>query len=155
VRRQGVLVGLAILAAGCGGTNLSPKQSEAAKRLAFSRCVRAHGIADFPDVRGDGAFTIPRDDRNSPLLKSATRSCTSLLPPDQLVSAATQARWRAQGGRFARCMRAHGVVGFPDPGPTGVIDLVHAGPVVRQPGYAAAQSACRSLAGGAAFVLPG
>ena len=65
-------------------------QAEAAA-LAFSKCMRSHGVSDFPDPQfgSGGAIRIsaPRSvasssglDPNSPIFQKAQKTCGSLLP---------------------------------------------------------------------------
>jgi hypothetical protein len=49
--------GVALLAAGCGGSNwvASASSSSASEYSSFARCMRSHGVSDFPDpVTGKG-----------------------------------------------------------------------------------------------------
>jgi len=59
-----------------------PTPAQMAALLRFARCLRSHGIADWPDPRADGTFVA--DARIAPLLKSAFRSqlmaCEQLNP---------------------------------------------------------------------------
>ena len=110
--------------AGSAGGGGSAKHSE----LAFSRCMRAHGISDFPDPSRQGGIALnggPGSDLNpsSPLFKAANSACKPLLPPQKALSPAQQAAARAQALRYARCMRAHGISDFPDPNAQGGIQL--------------------------------
>jgi hypothetical protein len=46
------VLGFAVLAAGCGGSNgpgSAGSGSAKAQFLAYSRCMRSHGVSDFPD----------------------------------------------------------------------------------------------------------
>ena len=52
--------------------NQAPTSSQLAALLRFARCMRSHGIADWPDPRPDGSF-VP-DARISRALKSMFRS---------------------------------------------------------------------------------
>lgn len=61
-------------------------------------------------------------------------------------SIVSQARARQDGLSFARCMRSHGVSGFPDPSPNGDgFDLTAPGINSSSPAFRAAQTACRDL----------
>jgi hypothetical protein len=128
------LVGLVLVAAACsgggggpgvahvgaGGTNSpSPSPSPGGdSALAFSRCMRAHGITDFPDPdskNGDDEIRIQPGsdlDPHNPVFRSAQRACQSLMPAP---SREDQQRALAQALNFSRCMRAHGISNFPDP----------------------------------------
>lgn len=110
--------------AGGGGGGGSAKHSE----LAFSRCMRAHGISDFPDPSSQGGIALnggPGSDLNpsSPRFKAATNACKPLLPPQKAMSPAQQAAAKAQALKYAECMRAHGISDFPDPNSQGGIAL--------------------------------
>ena len=52
--------------------NQAPSAAQLAGLLRFARCMRSHGIADWPDPRPDGNF-VP-DARIANSLKSAFRS---------------------------------------------------------------------------------
>jgi hypothetical protein len=62
--------------------NDAPTHAQLAALLRFARCMRSHGIADWPDPRPDGTFAP--DARISNSLKSAFRSqllaCEHLNP---------------------------------------------------------------------------
>src|SRR5215469_9241605 len=132
LRRAGLLAAalacLALVATACSssassGTGAGPASGGGSARhseLAFSRCMRAHGISDFPDPTSQGGIALnggPGSDLNpsSPLFKAANSACKPLLPPQKALSPAQQAAARAQALRYARCMRAHGISDFPDP----------------------------------------
>lgn len=114
-------------------------------QLGFALCMRAHGISNFPESPGTGPITITKGSDLSPFnarFRSAMNACRSVLgitPP----TAAQQAQALAQGLKFSRCMRAHGVTNFPDP-------TAHGGFFVRiggglnpsNPVFQSAQRAC-------------
>lgn len=62
--------------------NQAPTAAQMAGLVHFARCMRAHGIADWPDPRSDGTFAP--DARIADSLKSAFRSqltaCEHLNP---------------------------------------------------------------------------
>ena len=140
-----LLASVTILAAGCGSspssravanvTTASPTTTTTsstgglsasgilAEEEAYARCMRNHGIPDFPDPtpgpHGGGGFDItagPGSDLNQSLPKyqAANQACQALLPggsrtPAQLAQAV------AAGVKLADCMRSHGFPAFPDP----------------------------------------
>ena len=62
-----------------------PKVSAAdiAKLRSFARCMRQHGVADWPDPDAKGAFDLParlRGANGKPRLLSQTRACRQYLP---------------------------------------------------------------------------
>jgi hypothetical protein len=116
-----VLALVALVGAGCGSKDstrtsatASPKQATGrAKAVKFSECIRAHGVADFPDPnpKGDYEYGVSV----SPAVwKRAITACKDLQPPGTLSGKRTR---KEQSGalEFARCMRDHGVKDFPDP----------------------------------------
>jgi hypothetical protein len=50
--------------------------------LAYARCMREHGIADFPDPQADGRFPLPQSLRGgkTPQFVRAMRACRQLNP---------------------------------------------------------------------------
>jgi hypothetical protein len=102
-------------AANQGMPTLTPAQR--ADQLAYSRCMRAHGVSDFPDPDSQGRILIqggPGSDLNSdnPTFKNAQNACQSKQPKP---TAAQQAQAEAYALRVSRCMRAHGIKDYPDP----------------------------------------
>jgi hypothetical protein len=136
-RRAGVLAvsaGLVLLTAACGGspssshspsstgTGGSPNAGGSASSpsaLAFSGCMRSHGVPNFPDpppsFNGKFPGSSPQQlGVSRSRLLAATGACQSLLP-----AVPGQARLTAQDQRdylrAAACMRSHGITSFPDP----------------------------------------
>lgn len=127
-----------LLLAGCGGGSSSPStgQTSAARfshdAVAFSVCMRDHGVPGFPDpqISSSGNRVQVRispgtANLNSPAFKSAARSCRRLAPVGGPPGGrgAVSPQEHAQDLRFAACMRRHGVPGFPDPDLDGVFTL--------------------------------
>jgi hypothetical protein len=61
------------------------KQQHVTQALRFARCVRSHGVPDFPDpiIVGGGTaigFRPARADRNSPQLLAAVQACRRFEP---------------------------------------------------------------------------
>jgi hypothetical protein len=103
-------------------TRASGQQSASLNRqaLAFSRCMRAHGVTNFPDPgAGKGIqFRItPSSGLNpfSPAFKAAQASCHKLLPGGGPASGHPTAQDKAQMLQISECMRRHGFSDFPDP----------------------------------------
>lgn len=138
--------------------------------LGYARCMRDHGVANFPDpeVSGGNARLPSLDalgiDKGSPTFQSANAACQSAMPTPppqarQPMSPQDQAKWL----QFSACMRAHGVPKWPDPdfsngGPKPQFNLAGTGLEGQDAAAAAAaqaaQDACRpllpALAGGSA-----
>jgi hypothetical protein len=159
LRRAAALACLTLVAAACSssassGTGAGPGGGSARhSELAFSRCMRAHGITAFPDPNSQGGIDLNAGagtglDPKSSQFKAAWRACRPLLPPHRAMSPAQQAEARAQALRYARCMRAHGISDFPDPNSQGGI-AVQPKPGgdldPNNPQFQAADKACKSL----------
>jgi hypothetical protein len=120
----------ALLAAGCGGGGGSPAAATGASvatvaatvqngALAFARCLRSHGLPDWPDPTSGGAFDKSQL-RQLGYSVSRVRAvedgpCKNLLnsgaPPTYTITPADRADYLDA----AACMRAHGFSDFPDP----------------------------------------
>jgi hypothetical protein len=126
---------LALLAAACGGSppatgsGGSPHaggSSSSAAAVAYSACMRSHGVPNYPDPRSDGnapkgnaqAFGV-----SASQLQAAQRACQDLYPASSLgqcqgTGACSPAARQALLSRmrdFAACMRSHGISNWPDP----------------------------------------
>jgi hypothetical protein len=131
---------LVLLAACNGGSTTghegSPNSAGSASSpssVAYSACMRAHGVPNFPDP--DSSGQLPKGDAqrfgvSSSQLQAARQACRQLLPdyggaidtdsiqqcmmaddcPPALVRQVLD-----EERNFARCMRAHGVPNWPDP----------------------------------------
>jgi hypothetical protein len=158
-------LGLAVLAAGCGGSkapDVAGSGSSKAQALAYSRCMRSHGVSDFPDpttpAGGGVAFQInggPGSDLNqsNPTFKAASQACRGLLPGGQQPATAPSPNIAAEL-TWARCLRSHGVPSFPDPNNQGAFDSSKFDPT--SPAFQSASNACKSLQPtGAVSAVPG
>jgi hypothetical protein len=114
-----IVATLGLVTTGCGG---SPSSTKATSPVAFSRCVRAHGVPSFPDPDSSGA--IPKETAqqlavSDATYQAATQACQHLLPSGgnrRRTQADIQRWWRGMLS-FARCMRSHSVSDWPDPTP--------------------------------------
>lgn len=131
----------------------SSKAADQSKLLAYSHCMQAHGIKDFPDPNGGGLQItggLNSDlNPNNPLFTSAQNACKSLMPQP---TAAQKAQALKDGLKMATCMRAHGLKDFPDPTSDGRISI-NASPGSdlnpNNPLFQTAQNACGRLLPGA------
>ena len=153
-----VSAGTVLLAAACGGGSpaASPGGSLYQQSLAYSRCMRVHGVPDFPILKqGSGGSLVhpvspPTGMLTSPGYDAAFRACLKLA----VVGGGSPARYRAmafKGLAQAECMRAHGITGYPSPGALdGGLhepDATAIGLDTHTPQFAAAARAC-GMAGG-------
>jgi hypothetical protein len=121
------------------------------KLVAYAKCMRDHGISDFPDptagAGGGGGFEIhgPGNGgdlmRTNPRFQAADHACKSLLPAQRPPNPA-QATAEV---KLAACMRSHGFPSFPDPDGKGVFHL--GGIDTESPQFQSAMNTCRSAAG--------
>lgn len=153
-----------LLAAGCGHQD-SPGVASTGKgtakptasatnthgsALAYSKCMRAHGIKDFPDPSANGELSVDAKpgsdlDPNNPTYKSADTACKSLMPPPQQQ---LPAGLKEANLKYAKCMRSHGVSDFPDPSADGSLQIQsRPGSDLdpNNPTYKAANEACKHL----------
>jgi hypothetical protein len=149
------VVGLSLLASACGGSKSdsggSGSQSDPRRGalVAFSACMRQHGLPNFPDPKAYGngyGLKIGTEngiDPNSSTFKTAQQACKKLLPNGGAPSAQEQAKQLQEALKYAACIRSHGVPNFPDPKlHGGGIDL---GEATNSPQFKAAQKACGHL----------
>jgi hypothetical protein len=131
---------LALVVAGCGGHRSEGGSSSPPSAVAYSSCVRSHGVPNFPDPASGGQ--IPKADPqvlgvSSSQLQAAQRACGRLIPstgstPEQQqetqcaftgnCSRALVQEWLSGLRTLAGCLRTHGVPNWPDPiiGPQGL-----------------------------------
>jgi hypothetical protein len=104
-----------------GGSGSSSSQAQAQQEaLNFARCMRSHGVSRFPDPTASGGINfrdVPGTSASSPAFKAAQTACQRLLPVKSSPSGPPSARAYARLLHWAKCMRAHGVSGLPDPKP--------------------------------------
>ncbi len=93
-------------------------QSNVQKALAYSRCMRAHGVLKFPDPNSSGAIPkvgLRQLGVSSAVFQAAEKACQHLLPNSGQSSQAWDQMALTALWNFARCVRAHGVPNWPDP----------------------------------------
>jgi hypothetical protein len=139
--RVATLMVLALLLAGCGhhtsssagssGPSKAPGTPGSGSAVAYSACIRAHGVPDYPDP--DSSGELPKTDAeqlgvSASQYRAAQQACQHLLPkggslrqregtcmenndcPPALVQ-----QMMTADQKLAECMRSHGVPNFPDP----------------------------------------
>jgi len=165
-----VLALLALGASACGSGSTSSNPSAASgshssgshyqDALAYSQCMRSHGIANFPDPNSQGNITINTNEKNgqvqgnginqdSPQFQSAEKTCTKLLGNGGTPTAAQIQQVLSKAVKFSECMRAHGIAKWPDPTvknglPQGFnLNGTHIDPLSQA--FQSAQSTCQKL----------
>ena len=121
-----VMAAAVLLAAACSGSPSSTGSgapnaggSANSQAVAYSRCVRSHGVPGFPDPASNGQ--IPKEAVIRALSRlsdsramAATNACANLNPAGQ--GGPTLAAQEQQDYlKAAACMRSHGITNFPDP----------------------------------------
>jgi hypothetical protein len=102
-------------AGGSGSSGSSPL----AQAVAYSQCIRSHGVSNFPDPvqtpDGGYGYRTAGIDPNSAAFQGALQACKGLPSPwnstGQQLTAAQQQAWL----NWAACIRSHDVPNFPDP----------------------------------------
>jgi hypothetical protein len=156
------LLGVGILAAGCGGSSAAGSGSTtssaglAGQGVAYSRCMRSHGVSDFPDpttLQGGGVGFQVNLNQNSPTYQAAAKACQSLMP-GAVQRATVSAHQLAAELKWAQCIRSHGVPAFPDPNAQGEFDSGQYDP--SSSAFQTASQACKSSQPtGAVGAVPG
>jgi hypothetical protein len=142
IRRSGLcaaLAALALLTAACGGSNSpgatgggSLGNSASPGAVAYSACIRSHGVPNYPDPEPGG--NLPKGNAQAlgvsdSQFQAAESACQDLLPSSDanFDASLTQClengdcpqavvqRALTEGRKFAQCMRAQGVPSWPDP----------------------------------------
>jgi len=149
-----VLAATALLTTACSspspessGTASTAESASYRANIAFSQCMRTHGVPDFPDPQPGSNFSLsgpltgPAADTTS---GKATIACEHLLPNGPVSSnGSVSTQELAEGVALAQCLRSHGEPSFPDP------TVVNGGlsfdfTSVSTSQFKAAVSACRS-----------
>jgi hypothetical protein len=106
------------------GSAAPPGQGLYQQELTYSRCMRSHGVLDFPILkRGPGGTLVHPLSPPAGMLASrgydaAFRACLKLA----VVGGGSRSRYQAvalKGLQQAECMRAHGITGYPSPATLG------------------------------------
>jgi hypothetical protein len=156
------VVGLILLASACGGSShanvaqvgTSTGSNASDDPNAYSKCMRNHGVGNYPDPDSHNILKTQGIDKNSPTYQAAAHACLSLAPTPP--PPAQQAQEQAQMLAFAKCMRSHGVPAFPDPQVGNGGSGMQAGQIdPNSPIVKAAIATCRSKFAGAQKLVNG
>jgi hypothetical protein len=155
-----VVVALGATIAGCSSGSAVPtvgstagsgsgsgSGSSLAEAVAYSQCLRGHGVPNFPDPvqtpSGGYGYRTTGIDPNSAAFQGALQACRALPSPwnstGQELSPAQQQAWL----NWAKCIRAHGVPDFPDPTFSGS-EVRETGAGSSSPQLQSAMDACKS-----------
>lgn len=132
------IAAVALLAAGCGGAKSPGVASGTGVTttttqnglVAFTHCMRANGVATFPDPGSSGDIAkvqvVAARAANPNKFDAAQAACSHLLPNGSLGPQQTAQQKRTQLAdelSFAKCMRRRGVSHFPDPTAQGQLSV--------------------------------
>jgi hypothetical protein len=174
---------LALLAAACsgspsstGGASNAVGSTSSSSVVGFSRCMRSHGVPNFPDPGSSGQINIKTSgvDPNTSQYEAAQGACQHLLPTTGSLQQQTDQCMQSHvcppalvqqiltvERTYARCMRSHGFPNWPDPtiGSRGtpVFDLSKAGidrAITATSQFASKARECGGLPGGTVPVVP-
>jgi hypothetical protein len=157
---------------GAGGTPNAGQAASSPSAVAYSHCMRSHGVPNYPDPVSDGA--LPKGDAQqfgvgSSQLQAAESDCQHLYPandgaiqqcettgdcPQAVVQQALNIM-----REYAQCLRSHGVARWPDPTLDSqgrpFFDVSAAGlshQYTHSPAFESKDSECERLVGGSAGV---
>lgn len=110
-------IACALAIAACGPASKPRRASaQAHAELAFSECMRQHGVQNYPDPpAGGGGVNLAGINIFSPAYNAAAATCTKLHPVGGPPAGKPSEQMVRQMVATAECMRHHGVSGFPDP----------------------------------------
>ncbi len=117
--------------AGSGGSPAAGGSAGTPSAVAYSACIRSHGVPNYPDPGSSGQ--LPKTDAqllgvSTSQYQAAEQACQQLLPSAGSVQQqdhqcmqnsdcqpALVQQMMTGDLKLARCMRSHGVPNFPDP----------------------------------------
>jgi hypothetical protein len=121
-KKIALILASGVLLAACGGSSNNDPASTRndgksfPQALAYSKCMREHGVSNFPDPKSSGGgVQLSIGDSQSPAFQAAQKSCQKLLPGGGPGSGPRSPQAHAQLLQVSECMRRYGITGFPDP----------------------------------------
>jgi hypothetical protein len=113
------VAGLSLLASACGGSSsphMSAQSTQQNAALAFARCMRSHGVPNFPDPDSQGNFVQFHVHVSKQASSAADDACKHLLLRGSGTATPQQQQQKFTFAlKVAHCLRAHGFPNFPDP----------------------------------------
>ncbi len=150
---------LAVALSACGSSSASKQSSQFDAAYKFSRCMRAHGLKDFPDpqVTGNSVKLVAHahpGEAGAPTpqqMEAAQNACKHFMAASApKLSPQEKVAREEQVLKFAACMRRHGIDVHASAAGGGVQLRVGGGPTKpgpnpESPSFTAAQKACQGL----------
>lgn len=149
--------------AACGGSSSASGKSSTAtpadNALSFSKCMREHGVKNFPNPEISGGRVSLRVKGGGPdgvevspqKMEAAQNACKHFQPAEQTnISPQEKVARQEAVLKFAKCMREHGIEVHASTAGGGVQIQIHpsaagAGPDPESPAFQDAQKACQGL----------
>jgi len=134
---------------GAEAAGQSQQQQTLSKLVAYSRCMRSHGVPNFPDPSTSGGRVDLRIDPNtgvdpnSPQFRTAQQDCRKLRPGPGSMTPQQLAQFEQGELKIVECVRAHGITNFPEPNSQGWVDLTGTGIEADSAQVQSALNACR------------
>jgi hypothetical protein len=128
-------------------TTTSAAASRRQSALAYSGCMRAHGVPNFPDPdsQGDfGSLTQQALKVSKQQSLAANHACKRLIPQGGTGSPQLRQEKLAFALKLAQCIRRHGFPAFPDP--TASHQRAPSGIDPSSPQFEAADATCKRQA---------
>lgn len=123
-----VMAATPALVAACGNGPSSPGPGGSAaaggapgtsSAVAYSRCIRSHGVPGFPDPGSNGQLSkqaaVQAFSQVSQSQAVAAQSACARLSPGEQQNPVLTGQQQQDYLRAANCMRSHGIASFPDP----------------------------------------
>ncbi len=118
-----------------------PNAAQTAASTEFAACLRKEGLAHFPDPPYSAGELNNLGYTKQVVQKYENGACHKYaLAGGWIPTAAENQQHMEQMLAMAKCMRAHGVAGFPDPSSQGGVMM--GVPVAEEPSYSAAAKVC-------------
>jgi hypothetical protein len=138
------------------GSSQSGSASPDSQAVAYSACMREHGVPSFPDpkVTTNGnevkvAVRVTPGITGNPKFNSAQKACSKLIPgggPGPASNHPISLEEQSEYLKAAACIRTHGIPSFPDPTfEGGGVHISHKGLDLSSPQARKAEEACQSL----------
>lgn len=112
--------------------------------LAFSRCMRSHGVPSFPDPDAQGNFPPFHAGVSKQISAAANIACKHLLGSDGSGTSQQRQQKSAFALKVAQCLRKHGYPSFPDPTASG--QTIPPGIDTQSPPFQTAETTCETQA---------
>lgn len=134
-----------------GGSQGGAQIGSGGLTVAFSACMRSHGVPKYPDPNSQGVISGMIQlgiNPASPQFQAAQRACAHLANGPAPGGQQSQSKNTVAALKFSACMRSHGFPHFPDPNSSGGISGNSSDGInIHSPQYQSAQKTCSQKTG--------